>query len=198
MIVIAGVPAIGKTTLIERAIPEGVVVLCPDLIRSELQAQAGVEDFDESFWGATFDLLHERVDAELASEHTVVVHVTGLNRHQQQDLTRLTRANDREAHIIFLDATRELCAAGLSGRVVKIPNARMEKYHEQWDDLKSRLLTRSEDVLEGEILDLNDGRSRRKFALLGSGESMMRARGFNSVTIINREAVNNLQRIHFV
>jgi predicted kinase len=206
LLVIAGAPAIGKTTLIERALPKDVAVLCPDLIRLRLQTEAGVEGYDQSFWPQAFAELHARLDTELAGGRAVVVHATGIDRLQQQEFTSYSEKRGRSAHIIFLDATEELCAAGLSARENKIPPERMKMYLDNWSKLKYRLLgdSRDEDTAASKRWTQLHGRSaaddtlpRRKTAIFGTGMAMMRARGFKSVAILNRKAVNTLQAITF-
>lgn len=199
LLVVAGAPAVGKTTLIERVLSKNIPVLCPDLIRLRRQAEAGVSEYDPAFWPATFAELEASLDAGLKTGETMVVHATCLSRFQQRQFSQYAVAHEREAHIIFLDANSRLCADGLSTRDNQIPDEKMEMYLQDWDSLKQRLL--SQKTLDEGIVDDFDGadeRTRRRLDVHGMGAVMMRARGYTSVAILNRAAVNTLQRIRFL
>jgi predicted kinase len=198
--VIAGPPAVGKTTLIARAVAKDILSLCPDEIRVRQQSEAGVGEYDPRFWVPVFQELLERLSQELKSGRTTLVHVTGLTYRQQTQLTDRSRAHGRRAHIIFLDGDRRLCDNGLSTRERKIADADMDEYLVNWERLRYRLLgedDRPEDYRAFAALE-DDEIARKSFAASARGMLMMSARGYDSVTVLDRTAVNNLQHIRFV
>jgi predicted kinase len=197
LIVVAGPPGVGKTTLIERVIPEGVLILCPDEIRIRQQAEAGVVEYDPSFWAPVFKELLARVQTELEAGRTVAVHVTGLTYRQQTQLTSLSEKYNREAHIIFLDGTRALCDQGLAGRDRKIAEADMDEYFVNWQEFRYRLLGEDDSEETYENYDPNNRQARAYARECAHGMLMMSARGYTSVTVLDRAAVNHLQRISF-
>jgi predicted kinase len=197
LLVIAGPPGVGKTTLIERALPQHVFAICPDEIRIRQQTEAGVPDYDPSFWTPVFKELLERTRVELEAGHTVLVHVTGLTYRQQTQLTDLSRHYQRPAHIVFLDGDRALCDNGLATRERKIAATDMDEYLVNWENLRYRLLGEDDKPREYSAFDADDERERERVGLHGHGMLMMRARGYESVTVLDRSAVNNLLRITF-
>jgi predicted kinase len=182
LLVVAGTPASGKTTLIERTAPVDAHVVHPDDVRERLEAEAGVEGYDPSFWRPAWLELQESMGASLDQGRPVILHSTCLQRWQQDQATDLARSHGCEAHVLFLDVSLATCLEGQARRERQVPEDVIEEHAARWTMLKEDLL---KDTVEG----------RPRFRALG--RDWVDRRGFSSAVIMDRPSVDALRQIRF-
>jgi hypothetical protein len=115
----------------------------------------------------------EEIELVLAEHGRVVVHMTALRPLIRSGVGQLAALYEAEAHLLMLDGDSEMCAAGQDARAAersRIPDDAMESYLENWEHFKLSLRC---SAIEDECPH------------------------YRSVTVLDREAVNALERIGF-
>lgn len=190
LLVIAGPIASGKMTLVRRTVEAGVSVLSPVEIRLRLQEAAGIEEYDASFWQATFEELLDRLEQNCLNGTPTVIPMTSLQRWQQIQVADLANAAGRSAHIIFLDVTAQLCLCGQEERERQVPEEVIHSQVRKWQEIKI-------DLLADPGSEINSEGDKAFVSICGKGEALIRTRGYSSCLIIDRPGVNRLREISF-
>jgi predicted kinase len=129
VVVVAGVPGAGKTTLIRRAVDrDRVLVLDTD---------------DERAAGRGGRLLYLRHYARIAralllGPRPLVIHSRGTRPAARRVIAVLARLRGRPAHLLLLDADRPAAEAGQRARGRVIASATMDREWSRWRRLRSR------------------------------------------------------------
>jgi len=137
MLVVAGVPGAGKTTLIRRVVDrDAVQVVDTDDRRAEAAAH-----------GTRLPrLLHldhyRRIAAALASERPVVVHTRGTRRALRVLLLVMAARAHRSSHLILLHAGRREVEAGQRARGRTLGTRAMDRQYARWNVLLDRASAR--------------------------------------------------------
>jgi predicted kinase len=127
VVVVAGVPGAGKSTLIRRAVDRaGAVVLDTD---------------DERAAGRGGRLLYARHYARIAramlGSAPVVVHSRGTRRVGRRTIALLARLRGRPAHLLLLDAERTAAEEGQRARGRVVDRAVMDREWSRWRRLRA-------------------------------------------------------------
>jgi predicted kinase len=124
VVVVAGVPGAGKTTLIRRAIDR-------DAVR--------VVDTDDQRAAGRRRLLntahYARIAAAIAGRRPVVIHSRGTRAVARRAIALLARLRGRPAHLILLDAGRAEAEAGQRARGRTVAPADMRRQVARWGRL---------------------------------------------------------------
>jgi predicted kinase len=127
VVVVAGVPGAGKTTLIRRAVDRGV---------------ARVIDTDDRREAGRRRLLYAghyaRIVAAVASGRPVVIHSRGTHPAARRAIAALATLRGRPAHLVMLHAEREEAEAGQRTRGRTVAPAEMERQLARWRRLMAR------------------------------------------------------------
>jgi predicted kinase len=126
VVVVAGVPGAGKSTLIRRAVDrDGAVVLDTD---DERAAGRG---------GRFLYVRHYlRIARAVLGSAPVVIHSRGTRRVGRATIARLARLRGRPAHLILLDAERPAAEAGQHARGRVVARAVMDREWSRWRRLR--------------------------------------------------------------
>ena len=130
MLVIAGVPGAGKTTLIRRVIDrDDVQVIDTDDRRAHAAAT-----------GETAPRLlyldhYRRIAVALASDEPVVVHTRGTHRALRLLLRAMAAHTHRSAHLILLNADRAEVELGQRDRGRTLGARKMDRQYARWNAL---------------------------------------------------------------
>jgi predicted kinase len=127
VVVVAGVPGAGKTTLIRRAVDRDV---------------ARVVDTDDLRAAARRRLLYlghyARIVAAIAGTRPVVIHSRGTQRASRRAIRALAALRGRPAHLLMLDAARGEAEAGQRARGRTVEPAEMDRHITRWRKLVDR------------------------------------------------------------
>ena len=127
VVVVAGVPGAGKTTLIRRAVDRDV---------------ARVVDTDDRREGGRRRLLYAghyaRIVAAVAGRRPVVVHSRGTHPAARRAIAALAALRGRPAHLVMLDADRGEAEAGQRARGRTVAPAEMDRQLARWRRLMAR------------------------------------------------------------
>jgi predicted kinase len=130
VVVVAGVPGAGKTTLIRRAVD-----------RSEVRV---VDTEDRRVEGKRWLLYaghYTRIVAAILGRRPAVIHSRGTLPVARRAIALLARLSGRPAHLVMLDAPREAAEAGQRRRGRAVPEAEMERQTARWRRLMARTPT---------------------------------------------------------
>jgi hypothetical protein len=141
VVVIAGLPGAGKTTLIRRAVDRSVAhVVDTEDRRDQLPVQV------------PSSVLHAehllRIVVATLRRPAVVVHSRGTNPGQRRLVVTLAALRRREAHLILLDADPAAAEEGQRARGRTLARWRMEREARRWQRVVSS--ARAGDRLRGE------------------------------------------------
>lgn len=128
VVVVAGVPGAGKSTLIRRAAPEGTRVIDTDDARASGRGGRGL-----------YVRHYVRIArAILVSRGAVVVHTRGTRAPSRWIFRGLAFVRARPAHLVLLDASREVADAGQRARGRVVSQATMDAEWRRWRRLLRR------------------------------------------------------------
>lgn len=127
VVVVAGVPGAGKTTLIRRAVARDAVRVVDTEDRRERGARA-------SYLGH-----YLRIVGAVAGRRPAVIHSRGTHAVSRRAIALLARLRGRPAHLVMLDAPREAAEAGQRRRGRMISEAAMERQMARWRRLMRRI-----------------------------------------------------------
>lgn len=144
VLVVAGIPGAGKTTLIERLFTGGAVtVLDSDTVRRRYARALGAR-VPYRLYRPLVHLAHYvRIARALSRPGSVVVHECGTRRLVRRWIARRAAREGRPCHLLFLDVTPEVAQAGqrARGRLVRARSFR--RHGRAWGRLRARLLAPS-------------------------------------------------------
>jgi predicted kinase len=127
VVVVAGVPGAGKTTLIRRTVDREV---------------ARVLDTDDRRKAGARRLLYARhyigIVAALAGRRPVVIHSRGTHPAARRAIAALAALRGRPAHLVMLDADRDEAEAGQRARGRTVAAAEMDLQLARWRRLMAR------------------------------------------------------------
>lgn len=152
VLVIAGLPGSGKTTLIRRLFGEGdgdVRVLDAALVARRWWRVLGTGRGYRWYRPLVHAEASLRIAAALLRPGPVVVHETGNRPRVRRLWARLARAGGHSAHLLFLDVPRETAEDGQHRRGRVLRGDLMDAHARRWDELRSRLAA-DDDLLAGE------------------------------------------------
>ena len=125
VVVVAGVPGAGKTTLIRRAVDRhGVGV---------------VDTADRDRRGPLLYLGHyARIAVAIAGRRPVVIHSRGTHPAARRAIAALAALRGRSAHLVLLDAARDEAEAGQRKRGRTVAPEEMDRQVARWRRLMAR------------------------------------------------------------
>ena len=125
VVVVAGVPGAGKTTLIRRAVDREVT---------------RVVDTDDRRRGRLLYLGHYvRIAAAIAGRRPVVIHSRGTHPAARRAIAALAALRGRSAHLVLLDAARDEAEAGQRTRGRTVSPGEMDRQVARWRRLMARV-----------------------------------------------------------
>jgi predicted kinase len=125
VVVVAGVPGAGKTTLIRRAVDR-------DAVR--------VVDTDDHRRGRLLYAGHyARIAAAIAGRRPVVIHSRGTHPAARRAIAALAALRGRSAHLVLLDAARDEAEAGQRTRGRTVSSHEMDRHVARWRRLTAHL-----------------------------------------------------------
>jgi adenylate kinase family enzyme len=125
VIVVAGLPGAGKTTLIRRATSRPAVV-----VDTDDQRRAGGQ--------ASYARHYRRIVAAVWGRRPVVIHSRGTLGTLRRMITLLSFLRGRPAHLILLDVPRPAAEDGQRRRGRRVSRAKMDREEARWDRLIRR------------------------------------------------------------
>lgn len=106
LVLMAGIPGSGKTTLAQRLIDKGFVCLNADLIREELWGDASDQRDKEK----VFEVFFERLEEGLKRGWDIVIDNTNINgKHREPIIERARKAGYTDIQIWIIDTPLEVC-----------------------------------------------------------------------------------------
>jgi predicted kinase len=168
LLVIGGPSGAGKSTLAARVLGSEAV-FDPDAVRAELAATRGT-GVEEVPWPEALTRTRARYDERLATGDGAVVVTTAVRRGHRHGLARDARVHGTSCHLLMLDAGIELCRAGRAAQgTPRISEGLFEHLVREWLAFRRALSDRADP----------EGVAER----------------FGSVTVLDRPAVDALQRV---
>lgn len=152
VVVVAGVPGAGKSTLIRRAAPPGARVVDTDDARAR---GAG----DRSLYVRHY----ARIVRAVLGRRPVVIHTRGTRAPARRAIRLLALLSGRPAHLVLVDAPRAVAEAGQRDRGRVVSQRTMDAEWRRW----RRLLTRgvaAERWRSIEILSRDEAAAVTRFA----------------------------------
>jgi predicted kinase len=128
VVVVAGVPGAGKTTLIRRAVDRDVVRV------------VDTDDRRETSGGRRLLYLrhYARIAAAVAGRRPTVIHSRGTHPAARRAIAALAALRGRPAHLVMLDAARDEAEAGQQARGRTVGPAEMDRQVARWRRLMAR------------------------------------------------------------
>jgi predicted kinase len=152
VVVVAGVPGAGKSTLIRRAVDRDVATV--------------IDTEDERARGHGGRLLYARhylrIAAALARRRPVVIHSRGTRSPARRAIALLARLRGRPAHLLLLDADRPAAEAGQRARGRVVDAEVMDREWARWRRLRASSVVAGEGWRSVRVM------SRTDAALVGS------------------------------
>jgi predicted ATPase len=127
VVVVAGVPGAGKTTLIRRTVDPAAVRVVDTEDRRERGERA-------SYLGH-----YARIVGAVAGRRPAVIHSRGTHAVARRAIAVLARLRGRPAHLVMIDAPRAAAEAGQRRRGRMVPEAEMERQVARWHRLMARV-----------------------------------------------------------
>jgi predicted kinase len=128
VVVVAGVPGAGKTTLIRRAVDRDVA----RVIDTDDRREAGAHRFLNARHYAS-------IIAAVAVRRPVVVHSRGTHPAARRAIAALAALRGRPAHLVLLDTGREEAEAGQRARGRTVAPEEMDRQLARWRRLMARM-----------------------------------------------------------
>jgi hypothetical protein len=173
MLLVAGIPGAGKTTLIERLFSAGgPEVADTEPIRARWRERLGTRRGYRVYRPLVHLEHYGRVIRALGAEGPLVVHETGTRGWLRRRLARRALARGRTVHLLALDVPRGVAERGQASRGRRIRRASMAR-HEHGFALLRRALRTARDEIP-----------------LGSG-------GFDSCLLLDRAAADRVRAVRF-
>jgi predicted kinase len=127
VVVVAGVPGAGKTTLIRRAVDREVA----RVVDTDDRREAGARRF--------LNVRHyASIAAAVARRRPVVIHSRGTHPAARRAIAALAALRGRPAHLVLLDAARAEAEAGQRARGRTIAAEEMDRQLARWLRLMAR------------------------------------------------------------
>jgi len=127
VVVVAGVPGAGKTTLIRRAVDRDRV----RVVDTDDRREAGRRRL-------LYPAHYARIAAAIAGRRPVVIHSRGTHAGARRLIAVLAALRGRSAHLVLLDAGRGEAEAGQRRRGRMVPAAEMDRQVARWRSLVVR------------------------------------------------------------
>lgn len=106
LVLLAGIPGSGKTTLSQRLIDKGFVTLTADQIREELWGDAAEQNNKEQ----VFEVFFQRLEEGLRRGWDIVIDNTNINgKHREPIIERARQAGYTDIQIWIIDTPLEVC-----------------------------------------------------------------------------------------
>ncbi|HET9737583.1 MAG TPA: AAA family ATPase [Solirubrobacteraceae bacterium] len=153
VVVVAGVPGAGKTTLIRRAVDRTTVRV------------VDTEDRRERGERATYIGHYARIVGAVAGRRPAVIHSRGTHAAARRAIALLARLRGRPAHLVMLDAPRAAAEAGQRRRGRTVPEPEMERHVARWRGLMRRVPA-GEGWASVVVLDREQAAATREFAFV--------------------------------
>jgi predicted kinase len=158
VVVVAGVPGAGKTTLIRRAVDRD---------------GARVVDTDDHRRGRLAYVRHYlRIAVAIAGRRPAVIHSRGTHPAARRMIATLAALRGRPAHLVMLDAGREEAEAGQRARGRTVKAGEMDRQVARWRRLMARRPTGWASVV---VLDRRQAAGIEPFAFVPAERPRLRA-----------------------
>jgi len=147
VLVVAGLPGAGKTTLIRRLFGEGggrVRVLDAALVAQRWRRVLGTGAGYRWYRPIVHAEHHARVALALLRPGPLVVHDAANRPRMRRLWALLARAGGHPGHLLFLDVPRETAEHGQHARGRVLPGPLMEGHARRWADLRGHLGVRDD------------------------------------------------------
>lgn len=126
LVLLAGIPGSGKTTLSQRLVDKGFVCLNADLIRHELWGDAGDQREQEK----VFEVFFQRLEQGLARCWDIVIDNTNINgKHREPIIERARQAGYTDIQIWVVDTPLEVCLERNRQRERNVPDDVVENMY---------------------------------------------------------------------
>jgi len=126
VVVVAGLPGAGKSTLIRRAVDRSTV----RVVDTDDQRQAGRR--------ASYVRHYGHMLAAVWGRQPVVIHSRGTLGTLRRTITLVSSLRGRPAHLILLDAPRAEAEAGQQHRGRRVSRSKMDREVARWERLRRR------------------------------------------------------------
>jgi AAA domain len=169
LLVVAGVPGAGKTSLLSRVDAPGSLVLDPEPIRTRLQRL--LDPLPYRLWRPLVHAGHGlRVLLALPGRRGLLVHDTGTRGWRRRLLACLARRCGRTGHLLLLDVGAEAALEGQQARRRAIRRSAFATHWRNWRRLRAGFPPRGD-------------------------PSGLHAEGWASVRLLDRPAADRLVRV---
>jgi len=170
LVIVAGMPGSGKSTFLEKLLPE-VPTLSIDGLQRELRRRWK----KKVTLGAAADRVPKRLSEMMEEDGPVALEITGMRRKHRRLFQHLAFKAGRPCHIIFLDTDPDVCRERQHERGHVIDEDKMSQYAGGWLEIKSKLCEEHDEVAV-ESVQLED---------------------YASVSVLGLEAVDVLRAVRF-
>jgi adenylate kinase family enzyme len=126
VVVVAGLPGAGKSTLIDRAVDRSVV----RVVDTDDQRRSGRRASNVRHYG--------HIVTAVWGRRPVVIHSRGTLGTLRRSITLLSSLRGRPAHLVLLDAPREVAESGQRRRGRMVSRSRMDREVARWTRLRRR------------------------------------------------------------
>jgi predicted kinase len=167
MLLVGGVPGVGKTHLLERLAPDAVILNADSFLQEQESGSSGANASEGKRMADASWALKRQLTSELEAGRTVIVDAPGLFPKLRAHYKLEAEFLDREAHALFIEAPVEEIHKSQEKRGRVIDPGRQADYEEQWDEL------------------------REQFVVSGDEDF------FDSVTVVSRVAADGIKAIRF-
>jgi hypothetical protein len=165
LLLVAGVPGAGKTTMLARADTSGSLVLDPEHVRQAYLRRLGRLPY--RLWRP---LVHARhylnVLAALGRRDGLVVHEPGTRACMRRLLARLAARAGRQPHLLLIDVGLHDALAGQRQRRRRMRRPAFQRHWRRWEALRRRRGGLPEEGWASvQLLDREDARRLRRIEI---------------------------------